>query len=261
MPDDAAKVLVKVCLNGGRSRREHPAVPLSAPELAIDAARAVAAGAGALHVHPRGPDGAETLDPGPCDEAVRAIRRACPGVPVGLTTGAWIEPDTERRLALVRSWTARPDFASVNFSEPGAVELCEALLHLEIGVEAGLASVSDAEALAGSDLADRCLRFLVEVEEEDQGRAVAAAAAIDEVLDRAGVARPRLHHGFGMATWAVLEAALDRRRDIRIGLEDTLQLPDGTPAPDNAGLIAAAVAMVHARGLRPTSPPRSLPSG
>lgn len=261
MPADAAKVLVKACLNGGRSRDEHPAVPLSARELALDAANAVAAGAGALHVHPRGPDGAETLDPRACGQAVQAIRRSCPDLPIGLTTGAWIEPDTERRLALVRSWSVRPDFASVNFSEPGAVELCEALLDLGIGVEAGLASVSDAEALAESALADRCLRVLVEVEEEDPGRAVATAAAIDEVLDRAGVARPRLHHGFGMATWAVLDAAIDRGRDIRVGLEDTLQLPDGRPAPDNAGLVAAAGELVRARGLRPASPPSSLPSG
>lgn len=68
-----------------------------------------------------------------------AVRQACPGVPVGVTTGAWIEPDPSRRLELVRSWTVLPDFASVNFSENGAVRLCEELLRRGIGIEPGLA--------------------------------------------------------------------------------------------------------------------------
>ncbi|MGH8834449.1 MAG: 3-keto-5-aminohexanoate cleavage protein [Actinomycetes bacterium] len=33
--------------------------------------------------------------------------------------------------------------------------------------------------------------------------------------------------------------------DTRIGLEDTLVLPDGSVAPDNAALVAAAVALAH----------------
>jgi uncharacterized protein (DUF849 family) len=32
--------------------------------------------------------------------------------------------------------------------------------------------------------------------------------------------------------------------DARIGLEDTLTLPDGLPAPDNAALVRAAVAQL-----------------
>ena len=54
--------LVKCCQNGARSRAEHPAVPLTAEELARDAAACVAAGAGALHFHPRDGDGKQTLE-------------------------------------------------------------------------------------------------------------------------------------------------------------------------------------------------------
>jgi uncharacterized protein (DUF849 family) len=39
----------------------------------------------------------------------------------------------------------------------------------------------------------------------------------------------------------VLDAAVPRGRDIRIGLEDVLTLPDGRAAPDNAALVAEAV--------------------
>ena len=45
-----------------------------------------------------------------------------------------------------------------------------------------------------------------------------------------------------MAVDAVLAEAVRRSLGARIGLEDTLHLPDGSPATDNAALVAAAVA-------------------
>src|SRR5438034_10477965 len=116
-------ILVKACLNGSRTRDEHPQVASTPEELAADAGRAVAAGAGALHIHPRGADGAESVAGPVTDATVRAIRAACPGTPVGVTTGAWIEPDLEARLAKIGRWTERPDFASVNVYEAGAPEV------------------------------------------------------------------------------------------------------------------------------------------
>ena len=44
---------VKACLNGGRTRAEHPAVPHTPAELAADALVVRQAGAFAVHVHPR----------------------------------------------------------------------------------------------------------------------------------------------------------------------------------------------------------------
>ena len=242
-------VLLKACLNGGRTRDEHGAVPQTAAELAADARRAVDAGARAVHVHPRGVYGAETLGPGPCGEAVAAIREACPGIPVGLSTGEWIEPALDRRLSLIAAWDPPPDFASVNVSDEGAFAVARALLSSGIGVEAGLASIHDARVLVVSGIAGRCTRILVEPREEDAGDAVATARAIEEELLRAGIDRPQLHHGLGPATWAVIEAALERGHDVRAGLEDTLVMPDGSPAPGNAELVAAAVEMArrHAR--------------
>src|SRR6188508_2458501 len=105
-------MLIKACLNGSREPGEHPALPLTPAQLAAAARDAVAAGAGALHIHPRRADGSQSFDPGDVAAAVVAVRGACPGVPVGGTTIAWVEPDLARRLALVRSWTVRPDFVS-----------------------------------------------------------------------------------------------------------------------------------------------------
>lgn len=235
--------LVKCCQNGARSRADHPAVPLTPAELAVDAQACVAAGARALHFHPRDADGEQTLDPAPCAAAVEAVRVAVPGVPVGLSTALDItDGDVERRLASVRSWTTLPDFVSLNLSEPGADDLAALVLEdLGIGIEAGVWTVEDAHALAAAPWRDRLVRVLIEVHDEDGAAAVERAWAIEQALDEARVRAPRLHHGEGHATWAVIDAALERGRDIRIGLEDTTALPDGTQAAGNADLLTSCL--------------------
>ncbi len=242
-------VLVQACLNGSRRSEEHPALPLSPNAIARDASRVVAAGAASLHIHPRTADGAETLDASACAAVVNAIRDACPGIPVGLTTGLWIAPDPARRLALVESWDTPPDFVSVNLSEAGVEGLCALLQRRRIGIEAGVWTVDDARVLAELGVADQCLRVLIETRPRESAAAVTEARAIDEALDQAKVHVPRLHHGEGGATWAVIDAALDRGHDVRMGLEDTLQLPDGRPARDNLELVEAAIAMVWRKRL------------
>ena len=82
----ATPVLIKCCLNGGRSKEQHPAVPVTPAELAAAAIAVRDAGAGAVHVHPRGPDGHESNDPDDIGRAIEAIREACSGMPVGATT-------------------------------------------------------------------------------------------------------------------------------------------------------------------------------
>src|SRR2546423_3265112 len=157
-------MLIKACLNGSRRPEEHDALPLSPAALANDAHECQQAGAGAVHIHPRGMGGRETLEPDPCAAAIEAIRDQCPGLPIGLTTGLWIVRDPARRQALVRSWTVLPDFCSVNFAEPGTEELCDLLLSRGIGIEAGLSSIADARLFVGSPFSDRCVRVLIEIE-------------------------------------------------------------------------------------------------
>lgn len=239
------EVTIKACINGARPPSQHPALPVRPQEFAREAGAAVDAGAALLHVHPRRDDGAESLDAETGAAVLLAVRAACPGVRVGVTTGAWIAPDPAWRLDLVRSWTELPDFASVNFSEDGAVGLCEELLARGIGIEPGLGSVQDADVLLASGLAPRAERLLIEVDGEDDDQQVGLAAAIDAMLDDAGVAAPRFHHGSGRATWAVLARALELGHHVRVGLEDTLVLPDGATARDNGELVAAAVALAR----------------
>jgi uncharacterized protein (DUF849 family) len=246
---------LKVCLNGSRRRKDHPGVPLSPTEVATAAAAAVAAGAEAIHVHPRGADGAESLRAADIAAAVDALRRACPGVAVGVSTGVWMTAgDPVGRERLVRGWgdlpaAARPDFASVNVSEPGYAELVGTLRGAGIGVEAGVWSVDDADALAAATRGDRLLRVLVEVIGVAAEDAVAAAARILARLDEHAVGVPRLLHGEEAACWPLVAEAGRLGCPTRIGLEDTLRGPDGRPAVDNADLVRSALT-VWAHGVR-----------
>lgn len=241
-------MLVQACLNGSRRPGDHPALPLTPARLANDAKQVVDAGVKELHVHPRRADGAETLEASACEEALLAIRDACPGVPVGLSTAAWIEPDPLRREADIRSWTEWPNYVSVNFAEDGAAELCELLQRLGVGIEAGVWTVVDVEALLASGFARHVVRVLVEPQELEPLDAETTADRISSALDRADV-RPRVFHGYGIATWRVIEYALEGAWDVRVGLEDTLVLPDGSPAGGNLDLVQAAIRMVADRHL------------
>jgi len=232
-------VAVKACLNGARTRAEHPAAPQAAAELAADAIAVRKAGAFAVHVHPRDGAGAQTLAARACDGAVAAIRAAVPRRPNGRSTAEAIDPDPFARAAAVRAWRQRPDFVSVNLSELGWPGIVRAALHSGIAVEAGLATPADAEELVRGPFTHQVLRALVEVDGgADEARAVAE-------LIPAGV--PQLWHGYGEQTWEVISAAAAAGIDVRVGLEDTLVLPDGSAAASNAELVAAAVELT--RGL------------
>jgi uncharacterized protein (DUF849 family) len=231
-------MMLQVALNGDRTKAEHPAVPLTIDELVRDAVACVGAGAGAIHVHPRDAAGRERLDASIVDEVVISIRDAC-RVPVGVTTGAWIEPSFELRLELVRAWRA-PDYTSVNLSEPGATELMKAVLDAGVGIEAGVWTVEDAELLAASGLGGEVTRILVEPVAVAAGDAIALVEQIHNSLDRLGLRAPRLQHGDGEATWVLLTDAIRRGIDTRIGLEDTLHDPDGTVTAGNEALVRTA---------------------
>jgi uncharacterized protein (DUF849 family) len=239
--------VLEACLNGSRTRAEHPAVPRTPTELAADAHAAVAAGADVLHVHAYDSDGRESLAAGPCAAALRAVRAACPGFPISLTTSAEIEPDPERRLALVAEWTELPELVTANQGEAGIVELCELLASRGVGIEAGLLGLHDAQDFVGAGIADRCVRVLVEPLDADPAAAVRHAEAMEQVLADAGIGLEQVHHGDGIAHWAVVERAVAWRHGIRAGIEDCPLLPDGTPAAGNAELVRAAAAILAAR--------------
>jgi uncharacterized protein (DUF849 family) len=235
--------LLKACLNGSRTASEHPAIPRTPAELAAEGLAAVRAGARVLHLHPYDESGAETFAAEPCAAALRAVRAACPGVPVSLSTSERIETHPGR-LERIARWTELPDLVSANQGEAGILDVCELLLARGVGIEAGLLRLADAERFVNAGLAGRCVRVLIEPLDADPGEAVAHAAAMEDVLSRAGVTLEQVHHGDDIATWHVMARAVRRGHGIRAGLEDTTRLPDGRRAPDNASLVTLAARML-----------------
>jgi uncharacterized protein (DUF849 family) len=231
---------LQAAINGDRSKADHPAVPITQDELIRDVRECLAAGAREFHIHVRDADGNATLDPGRVDRAASAVH-AAGAQAAGVTTVADIVPDLQRRLALISRWT-QPAYSSVNLCEEGAVEVMRTLLAAGIGIEAGVWTPQDAEALVSSGLADRVTRVLVEPGEAQAGRndAIPMVDAIHAILDRAGVTAPRLQHGDGELTWILIEDAVRRGLATRVGFEDTLHLPDGSRARNNADLVTAA---------------------
>lgn len=241
-------MLIQACLNGATTRAEHPAVPLTPAELAAEARAAAAAGAESVHLHPRDPSGAQTLLPDDVLAAVAAVRSAT-GLPVGVTTGIWtVDGDTARRLSLVGHWTGqdRPDFASVNVNEPGTDDLADLLTGMGIEIEAGVWTVEDARLLGASTFGHRVVRVLLEPVDRSPEGAVATAAEASAELARLGIEAPQVHHGYGLVTWDVLRAAVAMGAGIRVGLEDTTVLPDGSVAAGNGDLVAAAARLARA---------------
>ena len=249
-------MLLKACLNGPRRPPEHPALPVTAAALAADVVAVTAAGADAVHLHVKDSEGGDALAGAPLAEVLDAVRAAAPGVPVGVTTGAWALPDPQQRVAAIRAWTLLPDFASVNWHEDGAAEVAEALLARGVGVEAGLWHADAVGAWCASPLRERCCRVLLEL--PDGLDATETRTEADRLLDLladgvAGTAAAGVEvllHGEGSSCWPALRYAAHRRLATRIGLEDVLELPDGTPAPSNAALVAVGRRLVSEHSLR-----------
>ena len=175
------------------------------------------------------------------DPRSTAIRKRCPTVPIGISTGEWIEPNLSIRLKYVSEWKGIIDFASVNFSESGAIDVSRKLLELCIGVEAGLFQADAAKPLVESGLAEECLRLMFEPGDETVSGALETVHVIEEVLSLHHIkGKARLLHGFNSTVWPLLMEAKKRGYDARIGFEDTLYLPNQQKAKNNAELIDAA---------------------
>lgn len=248
-------MLVKAAINGGRSKAEHAAVPITPEEQASAVIECLRVGANAIHLHVRSPafNLLQTHGEGISGEkeslytedvalTILAVRAAAPKATVGVSTGAWILPDADARWRAVSAWEVLPEFASVNFSETGSVELAKMLLSRGVEVEAGLCDAEAAEVFLNSGLAANCIRVLLEPQEQEMKEALEKVAAMEKVLNSAALQLPPfLLHGTEATVWPMMDEALARGYDIRIGLEDTLVMPDGKVARDNVELVTEAV--------------------
>ena len=187
--------------------------------------------------------GTNRSTPGDIAATLTAIRRATPGVPVGISTGDWIVPDLRKRLALIDSWKVLPDFVSVNLHEAGRAGCHPASCSTDTSMSRqGSGTRPQPERLSKADSPTNACGFCSNLPRHRAARA-SNLRQIEAML--AGVERPRLLHGLGRCAWDLVALAAERGYDTRIGFEDTLRLPDGTRAASNAELVSAACRIVR----------------
>jgi uncharacterized protein (DUF849 family) len=236
--------MIHACLNGDRPPGAHPPIPVTPDELARSAASCVAAGAVLVHVHPRDEHGRETLAAAHVVDTITAIKAVTPGLPVSVTTRDGVVSSRETKLAQVSEWPGPddggPDCATVNWHEEGALEIATALREKGIGVEAGIWSPRATIAFVSTNWPWQVERVLIEVIPGVTPGSEGTWAA-ERILAALGMTpAPVLVHGENAWTWPVLRWAQASGFDVRIGLEDTRYLPDGSIAVGNSELVRVA---------------------
>ncbi len=286
----AEPVIITAAINGNRDRAEHPAIPVTATEIAAEAARCLDAGASIVHLHARAADGGWTGDLAPWRAVMAQVRERVSdglisitslrpeGVPVSvmldLVTGLAADPATKPdlisiNLGHITVWERQgaPESGRVTRHYPNSYDDIARLLAscAELGIqpELGLMDigfVSNAVALRDDGLLPDRPWFLVELDSPAYGRGgqvapstVANYVALTEPLHQHF---PRSHwcaHGSGVAGYAVIERAVADGAHIRVGFEDAVELPDGSTPASNADLVAWAVQMAATQGRSPAT--------
>jgi len=235
------------CLNGARPADVHPALPVTPYELARDARVIARYGVTSVHVHPRCPQGLETLEPVHVGDAVAAIRAEVPGIEVGVPAARWVQPDPKIRIAAVMAWgklgRGKPDVIAVNVHDSEWRKVCSAAHSLGMGIELGVWTTGDAVTLRNAGLPAGTIRLVAEPTVSGPDVAVAEAIRIVRTLGQPGV--PVLVHGEDSGAWPVFDYARKMGLDARIGLEDVLLGRDGWLARGNDDLVEIALDIIN----------------
>src|ERR1700722_7578473 len=115
-------VITAAIVGAETTRAQTPYLPLSAEEIADEAARCRAAGAAMVHLHVREPDGAPSQSAALFAKAIGAIRARC-DILVQVSTGGAVGMSVDERCGpLTLTDELRPDMAtlttgSVNFGD------------------------------------------------------------------------------------------------------------------------------------------------
>lgn len=260
LPAGSPAVLI-VAPNGARRlKNDHPAIPLTADELAETAAACRDAGAAMIHLHVRRPDGRHLLDGDAYVAATEAVRRRVGrDMVVQITTEAAGIYQPAEQMQAVRD--ARPEAVSLAVREliPDAAHEAEAarffawMREREIMTQIILYSADD--LARWRDLKTRGVLgdgvdFLLFVLGRYAAGMQSRPVDLLPFLADPDALPPWAVCAFGVREAACAQAALSLGGHARVGFENNLHLPDGSLAPDNAALVAAAASGLSAIGRR-----------
>lgn len=255
-----------VAPNGARrGKTDHPALPITVPELAATARACQAEGADAIHLHVRDEEGRHSLDPGRYRAAMAAIAEAAPGMAVQVTTESAGRFDVAAQLACLEA--LRPARASVALREMARDPALAARLYA-LARESGTRIqhiLYSPECVARFE--DWRARGLIA---EDRPEVLFVLGSYDPPRPARPAQLARLRAGlktpvrwtacaFGPTERACLIEALRQGGNVRIGFENNLHGPDGVLLPDNAASVQALVAAAAAEGFTPRGLARMIP--
>ncbi|MGH2751451.1 MAG: 3-keto-5-aminohexanoate cleavage protein [Actinomycetota bacterium] len=251
--------LIITCAGVGAevTRAQQPNLPLSAEEIATDAAACRAAGASIYHLHVRDAGGAPTMDVDTYRAALEAIRAAT-DVIVQFSSGGAVSDTEDARIAPLQ---LRPEMASittgtVNFgadvfwNPPSLIErFYKRMSELSITPEF---EVFEPGMIAN---AERLYEDLGEGHHRHYDFVLGVPGAMPAWDDSVAFL---VSHITGDATWSatgvgrwhlgVTEAAIGLGGHVRTGFEDVVYFERGRLATSNAQLIARVAALGRAAG-------------
>lgn len=250
---------IMVAPNGARrGKADHPALPVTDDELVATAAACAAEGADGLHLHIRDAEGAHLLDAGHYAALLDRLTKTVPGMYLQVTSEAAGRYSAAEQQAMVRAlrpahvsvalreMVRRPeDWAEARAFYGWAVDAGVAVHHILYAPDEMRAFLAAVEA--GRIPGDRHLIQLVigsyagdppRLEDLDAHVALMAEAGADRF--------DWMLCAFGREETACLVRAAALGGKARVGFENSLWMPDGRLAADNAERVRDVVAALGA---------------
>jgi 3-keto-5-aminohexanoate cleavage enzyme len=258
------KLIITVALTGNvPTTGLNPALPVAPKEIALDVRRCADAGAVLFHVHARDEQERPTLDPAVFQENVRSIKDIAPEVIVQLSTGARAGKDWEARVKPIRLLPEMGSFTTGSNNLPGIVyenspPFIEYLaqVYQETGVkpeievfETGM--INNALFLQRKGYLQSPLHFDFVL-----GAPGAMPGTFKNLQFLSESIPPEATWtaaGIGKSEIPLATAAIVMGGHVRVGLEDNLFMPDGSPA-DNPSLVEKVVRIAREVGREIASP-------
>lgn len=273
------KAIIACALTGVLTNPEQHPVPVTPEQMAAEAKRAFDAGASIMHVHYRdqrpGQGHLPTWDPKICGEINEAIRAACPGVIINMTTGV-VGPEYQYVLDYLRA--CRPEMAACN---AGTLNY---LKTRKDGSWAWPPMVFDNPVSKVKDFIDVMneVGIMPEFECFDLG----IVRSVGLYIENGMTGHADYNFVMGVASgmpadpdllpilikykkadcpwqatligreevWAVHRRAAELGGNLRTGLEDSFYLPDGSKASSNGPMIEKLADYARAAGRKVASP-------
>lgn len=228
------------------TKADNPNLPTTPEEIASEAQAAFEAGAAVVHVHVRDADGNPTADLGIAQRTVGLIEDRCPAL-IQLSTGVGLGVPFEERERLVE---ARPAMATLNvcsmsfgageFRNPpdGVRRLAARMRELDVKPELEVYDTGHLDvalALHAEGLLAEPLQFSIVL--GVRGGAAATPENLIAMVRRIPEGAAWQVIGIGRGNLAMTAIGLAMGGNARTGMEDTLMLRRGVPAPGNSALV------------------------